>query len=339
MASNKAAWLDAQGASLQVRDAPMPKPGPSEIVIQNRAVAINPLDWHMQDIGIFVQQWPTILGCDVAGEVFEVGSDVTRFTKGDRVIAHTIGAVTAKPQDAAFALYSVAPAAKAAILPAPISYADGSVLPLALETAICGLALQTPGEALPGVPTPTMGLPYPRLSPIPCGKTIIVHGGSSSVGTMTIQLAVASGVTVIALAGSQNLELCRSLGATEAFDYKDPLVLQKVVDVIADKKTFAGIVDAVSTPSTYEQDLQLLSQIGNGGYLVCSHPPPTEGLPENVKAGMIFSINDISQQMWEEFVTPALQSGQLKCAPRTLVVGKGLEYIQEALQSNKAGRD
>lgn len=64
----------------------MPEPGPDEVVIRNHAIAVNTVDWHIQDIGIFVQQWPTILGSDVAGEVYEVGDKVTRFKKGDRVV-------------------------------------------------------------------------------------------------------------------------------------------------------------------------------------------------------------------------------------------------------------
>lgn len=64
----------------------MPTAGHGELVVKNAAIAINPLDCHMQDIGVFVQQWPTIFGCDVAGEVYDAGPDVRRFKKGDRVI-------------------------------------------------------------------------------------------------------------------------------------------------------------------------------------------------------------------------------------------------------------
>lgn len=71
---------------LQVGDAPLPTAGPGKLVVKNAAIAINPLDCHMQDSGVFVQQWPTIFGCDVAGEVYEVGPDVQRFKKGDRII-------------------------------------------------------------------------------------------------------------------------------------------------------------------------------------------------------------------------------------------------------------
>lgn len=84
--ANRAAWLHKAGEPLQVGDAQMPTAGQGEIVVKNAAVAINPLDCHMQDVGVFVQQWPAIFGCDVAGEVYEVGADVQRFKRGDRVI-------------------------------------------------------------------------------------------------------------------------------------------------------------------------------------------------------------------------------------------------------------
>jgi NADPH:quinone reductase-like Zn-dependent oxidoreductase len=83
---NQAAWLEKAGTPLKVGDAPLPTAGAGEIVVRNAAVAINPLDCHMQDVGVFVQQFPAVIGCDVAGEVYEVGSGVDRFKNGDRVI-------------------------------------------------------------------------------------------------------------------------------------------------------------------------------------------------------------------------------------------------------------
>jgi NADPH:quinone reductase-like Zn-dependent oxidoreductase len=85
---NQAAWLVKAGSPLEVGAAPMPTAGPGEIVVKNAAIAINPLDFHMQDSGVFVQQWPAIFGCDIAGEVYEAGKDVTRFREGDRVIGY-----------------------------------------------------------------------------------------------------------------------------------------------------------------------------------------------------------------------------------------------------------
>ena len=90
MASNQAAWLDGGGKKLRVADAPMPKAEAGKLVIKNKAIAINPVDWKIQDYGIFIQKWPTILGTDIAGEVVEVGEGVTEFKKGDRVASYGI---------------------------------------------------------------------------------------------------------------------------------------------------------------------------------------------------------------------------------------------------------
>lgn len=86
MLLNKAAYLDKPGAPLVVRDARFPKAGPGEIVVRNAAIAINPVDWHMTESGMFIKQWPAVVGCDVAREVFETGHGVDLFKIGDRVI-------------------------------------------------------------------------------------------------------------------------------------------------------------------------------------------------------------------------------------------------------------
>lgn len=88
MTLNQAAWIDGKDKLLVVRDADMPQPGADEIVVKNQAIAINPVDWKMQD-GFYLDQvnLPFIVGTDIAGEVHQVGSAVTKFKKGDRVLA------------------------------------------------------------------------------------------------------------------------------------------------------------------------------------------------------------------------------------------------------------
>lgn len=85
--SNQAAFIDGKGKPTQIRDAPYPNPGADEITVKNHTLAINPVDWKIQDTGMYVQKYPVVVGCDVAGEVYEVGSNVNRFKKGDRVTA------------------------------------------------------------------------------------------------------------------------------------------------------------------------------------------------------------------------------------------------------------
>ena len=122
---------------------------------------------------------------------------------------HTISLLTNDPTDGGFQLYSAAQAATTAVIPSNVSYTEGSVIPLALDTAAVGLYSSTSDGCL--------GLPFPSLKPSPSGKTIIVWGGSSSVGALTIQLAVASGAEVVTTASSRNFDFCKKCGASEVF--------------------------------------------------------------------------------------------------------------------------
>jgi NADPH:quinone reductase-like Zn-dependent oxidoreductase len=229
------------------------------------------------------------------------------------------------------------PSTTTAILPNSIPFESGAVVPLALDAAIAGLYNTTEGEAMPGVQLPTMGLPLPSLKPKPIGKTLLVYGGSSAAGLMAIQVAVASGVQVIATASPMNFGLVKSAGASSVFDYKSDTLVSDIVSAVTDDgNEFVGIFDAISNPETYPHDLEILAKLG-GKHLACTHPPPTEGVPEGVKAGMLFCLNDASKPVWETFITPALESGAIKCLPPPTVVGHGLEFIQEALEKSKAG--
>ncbi|KAF2429986.1 putative quinone oxidoreductase [Tothia fuscella] len=337
MALNKAAWLRQANSPLEVGDAPMPTAGPTELVVPNAAIAINPIDCHMQHAGVFVQRWPAIFGCDVAGEVHEVGIEARgRFKKGDRIIGHAINLVSGRPQDGAFALFTVVPADKAAILPDSIPFTEGVVVSFAFEAAVCALSLKVPGTAMPGVATPALGLPYPSLEPAAPSKTLIVYGGSSSVGSMTTQIAAAAGIEVISITSERNFNFSRSCGAAKVFDYHDTAFVDKVIEATKSSgREFVGIFDAISTPETYANGLTMLAKLG-GGHLACVHPPP-DNVPENVVAGMIFAVDDIATPVWRDYVTPALRAGKLKCLPPPLIVGKGLEKVQEALEKCEAG--
>ena len=89
--NNRAAWIKSRKQHpLVVEDAPAAHPGPEEVVIKNAYVAINPVDWKIQDYGVGPPNYPNILGRDIAGEIVEVGSNVTRLRTGQRVIAYVL---------------------------------------------------------------------------------------------------------------------------------------------------------------------------------------------------------------------------------------------------------
>lgn len=86
---NVAAWaLKPKERPLTVSSAPYTKPPKGHVVIKVYDVAINPIDWILQDQDIFKSEYPTVFGSDAAGEIAEVADDVGDFQIGTRVIAY-----------------------------------------------------------------------------------------------------------------------------------------------------------------------------------------------------------------------------------------------------------
>lgn len=321
MAFNKSAFLDAVGKPLRVADAPMPKPGANDIIVRNYAVAINTVDPSQADSGFMVKQYPIVLGSDVAGEVAEVGSSVTRFKKGDRVVGHAWVFLTGQPEDGAFSLYSRVPAGNAAVIPSNVEYKQAAVLPMAIDTASVGLHKEG-----------YLGVDYPSLDAKPNGKVLVVYGGSSSVGAAAIQLAVNAGYKVIATSSSKNFDLCRECGASDVFDYRDPDVAEKVAKAVGEDH-FIGLWNAIGIPESFEVVTPILQKLG-GGFV--ANTKPIGELPENIKAKFVLGIDKVTWPIWESgFITKALENGKLKCLPQPMVVGKGLEALQTSIEVRK----
>lgn len=233
-------------------------------------------------------------------------------------------------------------------------------MPFALEAAACVLyaseATEIMPQMIPGLMSPNLGLPYPSIDGSAQknkGLVLVVYGGAASSGIMTTQLATASGISVVAVAGKGSVKICTSAGATSVIDRSGGEevvkgVVAAVKDIIggdgAAAGRFVGIFDAISTPETHAHDIAILAALADSDgkfaapvHLACTNPPPSEGLPENVKAGMIFAVSDVATPIWETFVGPALEKGIIKCLPPPNVVGKGLEFVQEAPERSEKG--
>lgn len=206
----RAAFLDGPSKPLRIDHAEIPKPGSNEILVQNKAIAINPVDWKIQDYGIFIQNWPSIIGEDIAGQIAAVGDGVKRFTVGQRVLGHCLSLSNGDIRQGAFQEYSIISQDAASALPDNMSFEQASVLPLSISTAAAGLFQKS-----------FLGLPYPTTSAKPGEQSLLIWGGSSSVGLSAIQLGVAAGLKVVTTCSSHNSKLCESLGA-KTFDYNSP---------------------------------------------------------------------------------------------------------------------
>lgn len=326
MPSNRAAWQNEVGEKLDVRSAPYTSPKEGEIVVKAHAWAINPADWALQSSKLFDWlKYPLILGCDIAGEVAEVGSDVTRFKEGDRVLAMTIGQIENNPSGGGFQDYVVVHSILASPIPDSLSYAEASVFPLCVSTAAWGLFQED-----------FLGLQYPSIPPKPTGKTIVVWGGSSAVGSNAIQLAVAGGYEVFATGSTKNTEYLKKLGASKVFDYKSESVIADIVAAV-DVTQFSGIFHAAGA---VEPCLEVAARAKGNSFVAAALPLP-EAIPSSVEAKMIWGStlkdNKAGAAIFIDFLPQALAQGSYLVAPEPLIIGKGLESIQDGFEIQKKG--
>ena len=192
----RAAVLSGVGGSFEVKDVPDPEPTEKQALVRVRAAALNFADVLIRR-GQYPQmpEFPAIIGAELAGELED----------GTRVMALTGSGCYAE----------LAAVHRAALVPLPenATYAEGASFLLTFLTAY---------------------IPLTRQVVLRDGATVLVYAAAGGVGTATIQVARALGAEVIAAAGSaEKLELCRELGASQAYLY-DEIPDDLRVDVVVD---------------------------------------------------------------------------------------------------------
>ena len=235
MVQNQAAWAMEPFARLVVGDAAYTKPGPGQILVRNRAVAVNPVDRYKQNMGNLMFGWikyPSVFGYDLAGEVVAVGPDVIRFKVGDRVLGTATGMDKSRNSAAegAFQLFTLVLVNMAAVIPDAMRFEAACVLPLGLSTAASGL-----------FGADQLGLSRPSASPTDQGQTLLIWGGSTSVGCNAIQLAKASGYRVVTTASPRNFDLVKGLGAAEVFDHGSSGVIDAIVKALSGRQVAGAL--------------------------------------------------------------------------------------------------
>lgn len=359
MSRNKGAYQPSQGASaLEVRDGTQPQPGSGQIVIRNHAVAINPVDMWIQSRGNIMYTWlkyPFVIGYDMAGEVAQVGKDVKHFKVGDRVLALSRAADQEINDSAhgAFQEYAVAYKDLTTPIPESLEYEQAATLPLGVATALTALfddsqlGLQPPKE--------------PRQKAT--GETVIIWGGSTSVGCNAIQLAVAAGYEVFSTASPRNHEMLRKLGATKVWDYNSNTVDEHMVSALKGKKLVgaisigAGAADkcisivdkcqgrkfvsmvTFPVPQGDIQSFVLLRTVVPFLLAMISFKVRSivKGFKYNFVAIGSSIKNGVAQQIFTDYLPKALEAGTFVPSPEPEVVGHGLENVQVAFELLRKG--
>jgi NADPH2:quinone reductase len=178
---------------LTVVERPVPRPGPGEVLIRVAAAGVNRPDVFQRRGGYPPPAGASDLpGLEIAGEIAALGPGFSGHAIGD--------AVTALVSGGGYAGFALAPAGSALPVPAGLSMVEAAALPETVFTVWHNVFERG------------------RLEP---GETLLVHGGSSGIGTTAIQLGVARGARVLATAGSpEKCAACVRLGANRAIDYR-----------------------------------------------------------------------------------------------------------------------
>jgi putative PIG3 family NAD(P)H quinone oxidoreductase len=227
--------------ALTAFERPIPTPREGEVLIKVEAAGVNRPDL-MQRAGIYPMPpgAPTVPGLEVAGRVAAIGAGVTRWKVGDPVCALLIGG--------GYAEYCVAPQGQCMAIPAGLSGVEAASLPEAAFTAWSALL---------------------ERGQLRAGESLLVHGGTSGVGSLAIQWARQLGARVITTAGSD--DKCRyalTLGAGEAINYRTAVF----EDVVLEKTGGRGvdvILDMVGGPY-FPRNLACLANDGRVVYI--AHP-------------------------------------------------------------------
>ncbi|KAM5538084.1 hypothetical protein V8D89_008281 [Ganoderma adspersum] len=278
-AQNKSLFLESKLGQLAVRSTETPRPGPDEILVKIEATALNPLDWKIQSLGLYIENYPAVLGFDAAGTIAQVGEDVpsSSFAVGDRVVVQGWYDVVKKTTQGTFTEYFVLPYKFVVKIPASTSFEDGATILSGIATAAFPLYNQDPAAASARLTAPWLeggGGKY-------AGKPILVLGGAGSMGQYAIQLACLSGFSpIITTASLHNAPLLESLGATHVLDRNLPSD-----QLIAEATKLAGgpfgvVYDAISTSDTLGVAYALTAR---GGSLVVVLPEAAEELETKAK--------------------------------------------------------
>ncbi|KAI0389666.1 GroES-like protein [Xylariaceae sp. FL0594] len=377
MSSHLAAVLSAKGEdeALTVHRRPTPDPGPGELLIQVKSVALNPADWKIRDSGLFIPSsaYPTVIGFDIAGLVLKVGRDVpiTCFRPGVTRVAAYAASVWRSfgPDYGAFQERCLVPWQHAVPLPiAPgnrlMSWNEAATLPVAAVTALNAWDVLSPNRSH-----------YPTSPPLPRaikkkkkGEALLIWGASSSIGTMGVQFAAAQAqaqaqarvqvqdpdvavpAAVYATASKANHAYILSLGADCVFDHdpdaivtaarRDGLVIRRCFLATGELAQCQRVLRAFAFEGEEEEE-QEKAKIASAPPLPSS--PDVSEEEEVVESIFVYPSTDEAERLRQfqywlgTCLGRGLADGHVRPSPEPRVVGRGLHAINDGLKFLKKG--
>jgi NADPH2:quinone reductase len=273
---------------------PLPVPGKSEVLVRVNAAGVNRPD-VLQRLGLYAVPADAnpLPGLEIAGEVVANGESAGRWKIGDKVMALTHGG--------GYAEYCCVNESHCLPAPSSMSMVEAAAVPETFFTVWYNVFMRAKLQA---------------------GETILIHGGSSGIGTTAIQLAKAYGASVITTAGSnEKCDFCKGLGADHTINYKDS-DWESLVGELTDGKGVDVVLDMVAGPYM-QKNINVLGR--DGRYVIIAFlQGPTAELNMRAVLGKRLTITGstlrpqttaekaaIAAEL-EEKVLPLLESGKVR---------------------------
>ncbi|MDJ1502292.1 NADP-dependent oxidoreductase [Xanthocytophaga agilis] len=255
--------------TLTYTEVAIPQITDHEVLIQVKAISINPVDVKTRAgkgvYGRLKTISPLIIGWDISGVVVKTGNQVTKFKEGDAVF----GMVNFPGHGQAYAEYVAAPESHLALKPQNISFEQAAASTLAALTAWQAFTKQT------------------TIQP---GQKVLIHAAAGGVGHFAVQVARYLGAHVTGTASAANKAFVLNLGADTHIDYRS----QKFEDVISDQDL---VLDAIGGENI-DRSLQVIK---HGGTLISIPSGLNEQVAEKAKSkginGFFFLVQSNGEDM------------------------------------------
>ncbi|KAJ3542793.1 hypothetical protein NM208_g399 [Fusarium decemcellulare] len=326
---NKAFWLNGPGIPPHVGPAPVPDPSVDEVLIQVKAVAVQPGEWKIQAGLIPIRlDYPAVIGVSLSGVVEKVGLGVDRFRIGDRVACNSTGTLRNDHRYGAYQQYCLAPQSL-----------TSKIYDTAFEEAAATATAYGAFSAL----FVHLGLERPdldALSSIERKETVLIWGASSSFGAAAIQIARKAGYSVVGVASGQHEALVSKLGASHFADRN----AESVVDKVTCLGPFKAVLAAADSADDQVKIGSILSKLGGGHFLSTMGVRSGVELPAGVTGSFQQFLDDYLDSSHQEFarwvwwnaLEDAFSKRWLNTVP--LEVVGGLVQVADAWRALEAGQ-
>jgi NADPH:quinone reductase-like Zn-dependent oxidoreductase len=230
---------------LRLDTAPVPSPGPGEVLVKVAAASVNPVDWKMRGgylrAGLQIVL-PRVLGRDCAGAIVALGDDASGLAVGQAVAG-----IADPAKHGTHAEYAVLPVAQISPIPA------GVAPEVAASLCVSGLSAY---------------IPLVEDAQVAPGQRVLIHAGAGGVGSIAIQIARHLGAEVLVTCSAVNRDYCLGLGAARAIDYN-------AEDFVAATSDCDVVLDAVGG-ETHVRSQKVLK---SGGVLAALNAAPVPSVP------------------------------------------------------------